>query len=50
MWQVRQLFDAVIDEFPDLKVYISKKADIIHSEHFENAVVKIQGNLTVIVV
>ena len=41
----RTLFDELLEEYPDIeafKKYLSREANIIHSMHFENAVVKIQ--------
>ncbi|KAG6612736.1 uncharacterized protein IUM83_03207 [Phytophthora cinnamomi] len=42
MWEVRSLFDALIELFPQFNSHIGPSADILTDPHFESAVVKIQ--------
>ena len=42
MWDVRQLFDTVIVEYPESATRISADSDIVHNKTFERAIVKIQ--------
>lgn len=41
MYDVRVLFDAVIEEYPDMSKYLSPTAEIVHSRHFETGLVKL---------
>ena len=41
MHDVRVLFDAIILEHPNLSLYLSPNAEIVHSPHFESGLVKV---------
>ena len=41
MHDVRVLFDAIILEHPNLPLYLSPNAEIVHSRHFESGLVKV---------
>jgi hypothetical protein len=41
MHDVRVLFDAIIVEHPNLSLYLSPNAEIVHSPHFESGLVKV---------
>ena len=41
MHEVRILFDAIIEEHPNLWHHLSPNADIVHSPHFESGLVKV---------
>jgi hypothetical protein len=41
MHEVRVLFDAIIEEHPNLSHHLSSNADIVHSPHFESGLVKV---------
>ena len=41
MHEVRVLFDAIIEEHPNLSHHLSPNADIVHSPHFESGLVKV---------
>lgn len=46
MADVRALFDAVIDKFPDFKSRLGPNAPIVYDKHFESAVIKLQEKRT----
>jgi len=39
---VRALFDALIDQYPNMKPFLKADANIVHSKQFESGIVKIQ--------
>ncbi len=41
LYDVRILFDAIIADFPIMSKYLDSSAQIIHSNIFENAIVKV---------
>ena len=41
MAQVRILFDGVMDKYPRMNKYLKPDSEIVHSPHFESALVKL---------